>query len=256
MSRLLEIAIEHEVEAATRAVIDAKNRVDADCSKRGMLRSGSHIVMVIAAFADSTKKLTPAVFRQAMVVQEKAGVSEDEAKEAAIAAVSKFIGSLREKVDGVCKMSGAGESAYRAAHSRFAEIDTDFAREAELFRAGVERGYRPSPPAIHNSVTITGDGNTLFAQQGTSRSTQNVQQFNAVLDRLHAAIDDQPLTGSARREVEAIVAELKTEAAKPAPEKGKIATLLTNVSTALGIAKTAPEVVKAITDASHALGIT
>ncbi len=255
MTRLLEIALQHEVEAATRTVTEAKNRVDADCSKRGMVRSGSHIKMTIRAFADEVNKLIPAAFAQAMAVHEKAGVSEEDAKKAAIDAVSGFIETLRGKVDDVCQTSGGGDAAHRAAHEIFSEIDRDFAREAELYSAGVDRGHRPSPPTTHNTVTVTGDGNTLFAQQGTTNSTQNVQQTNAVLERLAAVIDDQALTGSARRDVEAIVHELKAETAKPAPEKGKIASLLGNVSAALGIAKTAPEVVQAIADVSRTLGI-
>lgn len=255
MSRLLGIALEHEVEAATRGVIAAVNQVDAECSKRGMTRSGSHIILTIKAYAEAVKNLTPAAFAQALAVHEKAGVSDGEAREAAIKAVSEFVESLRGKVDGVCERSGARGPALQVAISHFADIDADFAREAELYRAGVDRGHGPSASITHNSVSITGDGNTLIAQQGTSQSTQNVQQTNAVLECLSAAIDDQPLTGSARREVEAIVHELKAEAAKPAPEKGRIAALLGNVSTALGIAKTAPEVVKAITDVSQALGL-
>jgi len=255
MTRLLDITLEHEVEGATRGVAAAVNQVNAECSKRGLTRSGSHIIMTINAYAETVRKLTSAAFAHAVAVHEKAGVSEADAHEAAIRAVSGFIESLRSKVEGVCERSGARGSALQAAQTRFAEIDADFAREAELYRAGVDRGHSSSASATHNSVTITGDGNTLIAQQGTSHSTQNVQQTNAVLERLSAVIDDQPLTGSARREVEAIVHELKAEAAKPAPEKGRIASLLGNVSTALGIAKTAPEVVKAITDASHALGI-
>lgn len=255
MTRLLDITLEHEVKGATREVIAAVNQVNAECSKRGMTRSGSHIIMTIKAYYEAAAKLTPAAFAQALAVHEKAGVSEADAREAAIAAVSGFIETLRGKVEGVCERSGARGSALQAANARFAEIDADFAREAELYRAGVDRGHRPSAPVTHNSVSITGDGNTLIAQQGSNHSTQNVQQTNAVLERLSAVIDDQPLTGSARREVEAIVHELKAEAAKPAPEKGKIATLLGHVSTTLGIAKSAPEVVKAITDAGHALGI-
>jgi len=200
-------------------------------------------------------KLVPAAFAQAMAVHEKAGVSEEDAKKAAIDAVSGFIETLRGKMDEVCQMSGGGDAANRVAHEIFSEIDRDFAREAELYLAGVERGHRPSPPTTHNTVTVTGDGNTLFAQQGATNSTQNVQQTNAVLERLAAVIDDQPLTGSARREVEAIVHELRAETTKPAPEKGKMGALLGNISAALGIAKTAPEVVQAIADASHALGI-
>ena len=255
MTRLIEITLQQEVEAATRSVTEAKNRVDADCSKRGMVRSGSHIQMVIRAFANEVNKLTPAAFTRAMTVYQKTGVSEGDAKKAAIDAVSGFIEKLRGQVDDVCQLSGGGDAAHRAAHTIFSEIDRDFAREAELYLAGVERGHRPPPTTTHNTVTVTGDGNMLFAQQGTTNSSQNVQQTNAVLDRLAAVIDDQPMTGSARREVEAIVHELKAEAAKPAPEKGKIASLLGNVSAALGIAKTAPEVIQAIADASHALGI-
>jgi hypothetical protein len=255
MTRLLGIALEHEVEAATRGVIAAVNQVDAECSKRGITRSGAHIIMTINAYAEAVKNLTPAAFAQALAVHEKAGVSDGEAREAAIKAVRGFVESLRGKVEGVCERSGARGSALQAAIPRFAEIDADFAREAELYRAGVDRGHSPSASITHNSVSITGDGNTLIAQQGTSYSTQNVQQTNAVLKRLSAAIDDQPLTGPARREVEAIVDELKAEAAKPAPVKGRIAELLGNVSTALGIAKTAPEVVKAIADVTQALGL-
>lgn len=262
MTRLLEIALQHEVEAATRTVTEAKNRVDADCSKRGMVRSGSHIKMTIRAFADEVHKLIPAAFARAMAVHEKAGVSETDAKKAAIDAVNGFIDTLRGKVDDVCQMSGGGDAAHRSAHEVFSEIDRDFAREAELYLAGVDRGNRPSPPTTHNTVTVTGDGNTLFAQQGTTNSTQNVQQTNAVLERLAAVIDDQPLTGSARRDVEAIVHELKAETAKPAPEKSTIATLLGNLKTSLGlahsavgIAQSAPEVVKAIADVGHAFGI-
>lgn len=255
MTRLLGIALEHEVEAATRGVIAAVNQVDAECSKRGMTRSGSHIIMTVEAYADAVKKLTPAAFAQALAVHGKAGVSDGEAREAAIKAVSEFVESLRGKVEGVCERSGARGSALQAALPRFADIDADFSREVELYRAGVDRGHGPSASITYNSVSITGDGNTLIAQQGTCQSTQNVQQTNAVLERLSAAIDDQPLTGSARREVEAIVHELKAEAAKPAPGKGRMAALLGNVSTALDIAKTAPEVVKAITDVSRALGL-
>lgn len=257
MSRLLEIAIEHEIEAATRVVADAKNRVDAYCSKRGIARSSSHIILVIDALAESAKKLTAAVFRRAIEVHERAGVSETEAREMAIVAVRAFIESLREKMDDVCKMSNAGESAYQVAHTRFQQIDRDFAREAELYREGVDFQQCTSFPSVtHNTVSINGDGNTLIAQQATNSSVQNIRQTNAVLERLSAVIDDQPLTGSARREVEAIVSQLKAEAAKPAPEKGKLGTLLSNVSAALGIAKSATEVVKAVADVSHTLGLT
>lgn len=255
MTRLLGIVLEHEVEAAKRGVIAAVNQVDAECGKLGITSSGSHIIKTIQAYAEAVKNLTQVAFAQALAVHEKAGVSDGEAREAAIKAVSGFIESLRGKVEGVCERSGARGSGLQAAMPRFAEIDADFAREAELYRAGVDRGHGPSASITHNSVSITGDVNNLIAQQGTSHSTQNVQQTNAVLERLSAVIDDQPLTGSARREVEAIVHELKAEAAKPAPEKGRIAALLGNVTTVLGMAKTAPEVVKAITDVSQALGL-
>jgi hypothetical protein len=82
MARLLEIALQYEVEVAMRAVNEATNRMDADCSKRGLVGSRSHIKMVIRAFADEVTKIIPAVFEQAMAVYKKAGISEENAKKA------------------------------------------------------------------------------------------------------------------------------------------------------------------------------
>lgn len=249
MTRILDLIFDQEIDAVTRHLDDQISQINAKAAATGNMGSSARLLWLLEAFRATVEDATQRIFGRAEACAERAELTIEEAREAGIARMRSYISDLSTKLEIMNSVRGSNmHSASRAIMARFADVLKQFDRSVEIYKAGmfgVTKSATPITPA-QNVLNVTGTGHSVIAQIGAVQSAQTVHQTNLV-DELSTAIDDAPLSKAARAEVEALVEDLKVEAAKPTKDRGRISGILDGISKLTGIAKNAasPELASA-----------
>jgi hypothetical protein len=238
----LGLILDEEIENATNALERKQIEITRELASNNAFRSGAMVDIMVRMFGEVTADLIGSAFHRAEAVADHLGLSVEEARQIAARRVREFVDSLGFRVRRIISASGALDHARAPdfSNAQYDAIRAGFERSAKLYQMGIF-DVGKAMPGGDNIVSVNGTGNTIVAQQASSHSNQTTAIRNEHVEALAAALDEQPLKGPDRREVDKMLSDLREELSKPAAarEKGKIGRALDGISKVVGIMQAA-----------------